>query len=316
MTQTVIASQYDEEVNVLLRQRLPEYRIVAIPLGVPEAIPAEATILLARPIIKAGSDEQPARPEGWPFNLRWIQLSSSGIDAYPHWLFEVPQVTSARGTAAVAVAEFALAAILASAKRLPEVWISDAAQWQRYPLQLVSGSVLGILGFGAIGSALAIRAQALGVRVLALNHSGNPFHVPGVERARSLQALFAEVDHLVIAAPATAATRHLVDADLLSHAKPGLHLINIARGSLVDEQALIQALDAGLLSRATLDVTQVEPAPANHPFYRHPKVWLSPHVSPATGDLWDNVIEQFLGNLLRFHQGLALTAQVDVERGY
>lgn len=158
----------------------------------------------------------------------------------------------------------------------------------RYLPGLAVRSALGDLGardfgFGAIGSALAIRAQALGIRVIATNHSGKPFYVPGVERAKSLPALFAESDHVVVAAPATAETHHLVDAQLLSHAKPGLHLINIARGSLVDEQALIAALDAGQLERATLDVSQIEPAPANHPFYSHPKVRLSPHVSPSTG---------------------------------
>lgn len=316
MTQIVIATQHDEEVNALLSQRLPEYTLLPVAAGAPTSIPAEATILLARPVFRAGSGEKPPRPEGWPFNLKWVHLSSSGIDTYPDWLFEVPLVTSARGTSAIAVAEFALAAVLAGAKRFPEVWISEAAQWQRHSLQLVSGSVLGIVGFGAIGSALAIRAQALGIRVIATNHSGKPFYVQGVERAKSLTALFAEADHIVIAAPATADTRHLVNADLLSHARPGLHLINIARGSLVDEEALIAALDAGQLSRATLDVAQVEPAPADHPFYSHPKVYLSPHVSPATGDLWGNVIEQFVSNLLSYHKGEPLAEQVDFKRGY
>jgi phosphoglycerate dehydrogenase-like enzyme len=316
MTQIVIATQHDEDVNALLRQRLPEYSFLPVATGTPDSIPAEATILLARPVFRAGSTEQPPRPEGWPFNLQWVHLSSSGIDTYPDWLFEVPLVTSARGTSAVAVAEFALAAVLASAKRFPEVWISEAEQWKRHSLQLVSGSVLGIVGFGAIGSALAIRAQALGVRVIATNHSGKPFYVPGVERAKNLEALFAESDHVVVAAPATEETRYLVNAELLNHAKPGLHLINIARGSLVDEPALIAALDAGQLSRATLDVSQIEPAPADHPFYRHPKVRLSPHVSPATGDLWGNVVDQFVGNLLRFHKGEALAEQVDFKRGY
>jgi len=318
MSHTVIASQYDEELNAVLRQRLPEFTIVPIGHSVPESIPAEATILLARPLIKPGSGHQPVRPAGWPFNLQWVHLSSSGIDPYPAWIFEAPKVTSARGTASVAVAEFALAAVLASAKRFPEVWINEPEQWQpqRVSLQLLSGSVLGIVGFGAIGSALASRALALGLKVIALNHSGKPFDVPGVERAESLQSLFAQADHVVLAAPATAETRHLVDKELLAHAKPGLHLINIARGSLVDEQDLIQALDAGQLSRATLDVSQIEPAPADHPFYHHPKVRLSPHVSPVSPSLWGAIIDQFVNNLLRFHKNETLTDLVDFERGY
>jgi phosphoglycerate dehydrogenase-like enzyme len=316
MTQAIIASQHDEEVNATLRQRLPEFTILPIAPGVPDAVPPEATILLTRPFIKPGSTEPPARPQGWPFNLQWVHLTSSGIDAYPAWLFEAAKVTSARGTSSVAVAEFALAALLASAKRLPQVWINDLQQWQRMSLQMVSGSVLGIVGFGAIGSALASRALALGVRVVALNHSGKPFDVPGVERGADLQSLFAQSDHVVLAAPATSGTRHLVDSELLAHAKPGLHLINIARGSLIDEPALIRALDEGRLSGATLDVSQVEPAPADHPFYRHPLVRLSPHVSPSTETLWGNIVDQFVANLRRFHTNEPLTDLVDFTRGY
>jgi len=316
MSHTVIASQHDEEINALLRQRLPEYTILPIGPGAPN-VPAEATILLTRPFFGHFlSQELPEKPAGWPFNLEWVQLTSSGIDGYPAWLFDSLPVSSARGTASVAVAEFALAAILAQVKHFPEAWIDSAKQWTRFPLQQLSGGTLGIVGFGAIGRDLAIRAQALGVKVIAVNRSGKPFDVPGVERAESLQSLFAESDHVVLAAPATRSTHHLVDKALLGHAKPGLHVVNIARGSLIDEAALVDALDEGRLSRATLDVTAVEPTPADHPFYRHPKVRLSPHVSPASGVIWHNIVEHFVGNLLRHHQGEALGDVVDFERGY
>ncbi|BAP45424.1 D-isomer specific 2-hydroxyacid dehydrogenase family protein [Pseudomonas sp. LJDD11] len=316
MSHTVIASQHDEEINALLRQRLPEYTIVAIGQGAPQ-VPPEASILLTRPFFgNFLTQELPEQPAGWPFNLKWVQLTSSGIDGYPAWLFDQLPVSSARGTASVAVAEFALAAILAQVKQFPQVWIDSAEQWQRFPLQQLSGSTLGIVGFGAIGRDLAVRAQALGVRVIAVNRSGKPFDVPGVERAESLEKLFAESDHVVLAAPATSSTRQLVDKALLSHAKPGLHLVNIARGSLIDEAALLDALDAGQLSRATLDVTAVEPTPADHPFYKHPKVRLSPHVSPASGVIWHNIVEHFVANLLRYHKDQPLGDVVDFERGY
>ncbi len=316
MPLTVIASQHDEEINALLRQRLPEYTIVPIGQGTPE-VPPEASILLTRPFFgNFRTQELPEQPAGWPFNLKWVQLTSSGIDGYPAWLFDSLPVSSARGTASVAVAEFALAAILAQVKQFPEVWIDSVEQWQRFPLQQLSGSTLGIVGFGAIGRDLAIRAQALGVKVIAVNHSGKPFGVPGVARAESLQRLFADSDHVVLAAPATASTRHLVDKALLDHAKPGLHLVNIARGSLIDEAALVQALDEGRLSRATLDVTAIEPTPADHPFYTHPKVRLSPHVSPASGVIWHNIVEHFVANLLRYHKNEPLGDVVDFARGY
>ncbi|GAB7529005.1 D-isomer specific 2-hydroxyacid dehydrogenase family protein [Pseudomonas sp. 3A(2025)] len=316
MSNTVIASQHDEEINALLRQRLPEYTIVPIGQGAPN-VPPEATILLTRPFFgNFLTQELPEKPAGWPFNLKWVQLTSSGIDGYPAWLFDSVPVSSARGTASVAVAEFALAAILAQVKQFPDVWIDSAEQWKRFPLQQLSGSTLGIVGFGAIGRDLAVRAQALGVKVIAVNHSGKPFGVPGVERAESLERLFAVSDHVVLAAPATKTTRNLVDKALLDHAKPGLHLVNIARGSLIDEAALVHALDEGRLSRATLDVTAIEPTPADHPFYAHPKVRLSPHVSPASSVIWHNIVEHFVANLLRHHKQEPLGDVVDFERGY
>lgn len=316
MNPTVIASQYGEDVNAQLRAQLPDATVIAVAQGVPVDIPAEATVLLARPFLRPGSLERPERPAGWPHRLQWVHLSSSGIDAYPEWFFEAPSVTTARGSASVAVAEFALAAIFAGAKRFPDVWIDNPEQWRPSTLRLVGGSVLGIVGFGAIGSELATRALALGLEVIALNRSGAPFEVAGVQRAESLEALFAQADHVVLAAPATADTHHLVNRELLALAKPGLHLINIARGSLIDERALIEALDAGRLGLATLDVSQVEPAPADHPFYSHPRIRLSPHISPSTPELWSNVLNQFTDKLQRFSQGEPLAQPVDIARGY
>lgn len=289
--------------------------VLTIPRGAPAEWPRQADVFVAAPFRRAGGD-LPARPPGWPFNLKWVQLVSVGIDFYPDWLFDGPVVTSARGASATALAEFALAAIFAAAKRLPDIWIDRADAWEHSPLALVDGATLGLVGFGSIGHALAPRARALGMRVLAVRRGDGELGVPGVERVADVATLFERSDHVVLAAPATAETHHLVNRAILARARPGLHLINIARGSLIDDDALLEALDQGLVSRATLDVTHPEPLPDGHPYYRHPRVKLSPHTSVFTPDTYANLAAKIADNLIRFRQGHPLADIVDPVRGY
>ncbi|ACO78353.1 D-isomer specific 2-hydroxyacid dehydrogenase [Azotobacter vinelandii CA] len=314
MSGITIASQLDGEANRYLQAQLPDERIVQLENQSLAGIPAETRVLVVRPInVRGVSLTHP--PEGWPFRLEWVQLASSGIDAYPDWLFELPRVTSAKGTAAHALAEFALAAIFCAAKRFPELWVKDA-RWELQPLGQLRGSTLGILGFGSIGQVLADKALALGMRVLALRKDNRPVDHPGVESARDILDLAERADHLVIAAPLTPETRHLVGRDVLGRARAGQHLINIARGGLLDQQALLEALDAGRLSLATLDVTDPEPLPSGHPLYRHPRVRISPHTSAISADSQKNVAARFLENFERFKAQRELIGLVDVARGY
>jgi len=172
------------------------------------------------------------------------------------------------------------------------------------------------VGFGSIGEALAPRAQALGMKVLAIRRSKAPIDVPGVEQVADYCELFERSDDVVLAAPATPETFHLVNRKLLAHAKPGLHLINVARGALIDDEALLWALDEGRVGLASLDVTHPEPLPFNHAYYTHPKVRLSPHTSVHTPDTRRNLAAQFAENLHRFRQGAPLDGVVDLARGY
>jgi len=315
MSRLLVASQLPDELNGAVAARFGDIDFLSLPRGAPERWPEAAEIFVAAPFRRAGG-ALPARPKGWPFNLKWVQLMSVGIDFYPDWLFEGPQVTSARGTSAVALAEFALAAILAAAKRLPDIWIDRADAWQPAPLGLVTGSTLGLVGFGSIGRALAPRAQALGMRVIAVRKGSDDFGVEGVERAGSVAELFAQSDHVVLAAPATAETDRLVNRKVLAGAKPGLHLINVARGALIDDDSLLDALEIGQVRRATLDVTFPEPLPDGHAFYRHPKVFLSPHTSVFTPDTHANLARRLSDNLVRYRSGAPLLDPVDRAKGY
>jgi phosphoglycerate dehydrogenase-like enzyme len=130
----------------------------------------------------------------------------------------------------------------------------------------------------------------------------------------SLEALLSTSDHVVLAAPATPDTRHLIDGQALAHAKPGLHLVNVARGSLVDQDALLSALDQGRLGRASLDVTEPEPLPTGHPLYTHPKAFLSPHTSAISPLQQQELAARFAENLARYERGEALIDEIGPER--
>ncbi|PQZ88929.1 MULTISPECIES: D-isomer specific 2-hydroxyacid dehydrogenase family protein [Pseudomonas] len=308
MTQVIIASQLDEDFNDVIRERLasryPGAQVVGVPAGVPSDLPPQANILLARPINVRGYTAPDTPPPGWPYGTQWVHLVSSGIDFYPSWLFDGPPVTTSRGSAADNLAEFALAAIFAASKHLPEIWVKDA-QWNFTPLRPLKGTTLGILGFGAIGESLAHKALALGIKVIALRQSQAPFSA-GVEAAKDIHDLFARADHLVVAAPLTDATRNLINRDVLGSAKPGLHLINIARGGLLDQEALLEALDNGQIGLASLDVTEPEPLPDGHPLYTHPRVRLSPHTSAISTNSKNEIADAFLANLERYVSGTEL----------
>lgn len=319
MNPLVIASQLDADFNEVIRQRLahtqPDAQVIEVPSGVPSDLPTQVSILLARPINVRGYLAPDTPPPGWPYGLKWVQVVSSGIDFYPKWLFDGPPVSTSRGSAAENIAEFALAAIFAAAKRLPDIWVHDS-QWNFSALTPLKGSTLGILGFGAIGRSLASKAHALGINVLALRQSQTPFDVEGIEAARDIHELFSRSDHLVLAAPLTEATRHIVNSTVLASAKPGLHLINIARGGLLDHQALLEALDSGTIGLASLDVTEPEPLPDGHPLYTHPRVRLSPHTSAISSNSRYEIADSFLANLERFLAGLAPENLANVQRGY
>jgi phosphoglycerate dehydrogenase-like enzyme len=246
--------------------------------------------------------------------VRWVHALGTGIDAFPLELLGSRVLTCSRGASAVPISEWVLAVILAFEKRLPEVWIR--AGWKREALGTLGGKALGLVGLGGIGTAVAARALPFGMRVRACRRTTAPAPLPDVEMVPSLRELVASADHLVLAAPATPATRHLLDRDVFAAVKPGLHLINVARGTLVDQEALRAALDDGRVARASLDATLPEPLPEGHWMYDHPRVRLSPHVSWSMPGAADVLLDCFIDNLRRYRTGEPLAGVVDRETGY
>jgi phosphoglycerate dehydrogenase-like enzyme len=311
----LIASQLGAALDAAVVARVPGVEILPMQRGIPNAVPDEAQALFAAPVHGLQRSSIP-RPAEWPKRLRWVQLISVGADGYPAWLFDGPVVTCARGPSAAPIAEYVIGAIFAAAKRFPDLFVHRHEDWRQNSLGRVAGSTLGIIGFGAIGQAIARRALALEMRVLALRRTDAPLGVAGVERAPDLASILARSDHVVLAMPATDATRGLINRESLLAAKPGLHLINIARGCLIETDAIIPALEAGLLSRVTLDTTEPEPLPAGHPLYTHRSVFLTPHSSMSTPDIIGTLADKLADNLIRFRRGERLADVVDPVLGY
>lgn len=314
----IVAHQYDEGLGQRIGARLPDgVGFVALGHTVDTAwkVPPAADVLLINQNSSAvGLDRNMAPPPGWPFNLKWVHLRSTGIDKYPDWIFDVPQVSVTRGGYATPIAEYVLAAMLAEAKHLPALWVSARSEWGSRKMDGLAGRTLGIIGFGEIGKAIARRALAFDMQVLGTKRHAGPSGMEGVAIV-PLGELLGRSDHIVVATPLTEATRGLLDAKAFAGVKPGAHLINIGRGPVIDTEALRQALDTRL-GAATLDVTDPEPPPAGHWLYDHPKVRLSPHVSGNSPDTEARVTAFFLDNLERYRRGAALAGRVDPQARY
>jgi len=248
--------------------------------------------------------------------VRWIHTLGTGVDRFPLALVGDRTLTCSRGASAVPIAEWVLAQMLAYEKHLPEAWITEGPdQWHTAQLGGLAGRTLGLVGLGGIGAAVASRAVPFGMRVLGLRRSPQP-PPPGVERAEDLDEVLAVTDHLVLTAPGTTETRHLMNAAAFAKVKPGVHLVNIARGSLVDQDALRDALEAGQVAMASLDAVDPEPLPAGHWMYEHPRVRLSPHISWSMPGASDVLVTTFIENLRRYLAGEPLEGVVDVAAGY
>lgn len=246
------------------------------------------------------------RPPGWPGAVKFVQLASAGLDDYPVWLFEAPAVASASGTTAIPIAEFVLMLLLARVKTIDAITLGSGqwgARWPERdellgaPLGTLEGRTLGLLGLGQIGQAVARLGLAFGMNVMASRASDTPSPIDGVEIV-PIEVLAARADHLVLVAPITEKTRGIVDAGFLSRMKAGAHLVNVARGPLVNEADLKAALDDERLW-ASLDVTDPEPLPDGHWLLSHPRVRVTPHISWSSPDTTRRIIERLVGNLAR-----------------
>jgi phosphoglycerate dehydrogenase-like enzyme len=294
-----------------VRRALPEVELVFVPMTGEPPADLRGDVVLTH--AKGGANLASLVARG----ARWVHAYGTGVNEFPFDALGGRPLTCSRGASAIPIAEWVLAVMLAAEKQLPQTWIHEPPKhWSIGSLGGLYGRSLALVGIGGIGQAVAVRALAFGMRVSALRRSDAPSPIPGVAIARDLPSLLADADHLVLAAAATRANERMLDAAALALVKPGLHLVNVARGALVDHDALRAALDDGRVALASLDCVDPEPVPIGHWLYAHPRVRLSPHVSWSMPGAFDLLIEPFVENLRRDLAGLPLAHRVDLELGY
>lgn len=260
--------------------------------------------------------------------LKWIHSTAAGVAQlmYPELRDSGVVVTNPSGVFSIPMAEHTLGLLLALARNFPDSVRHQAQShwgqqdmWNK-PQRLteLNGQLLLIVGFGSIGRELAKRASAFDMRIWGVTRSGKSDspHVEKIFRAAELEEALPHADYVVIAAPETPETHQLFGAAQIARMKPGSRLINVGRGSLLDESALLHALESGALAGAALDVTSVEPLPPESPLWKAPNLFLTPHTSAVSDRLWRRETDLLIDLLERWFDGRELFNRVDFARGY
>jgi phosphoglycerate dehydrogenase-like enzyme len=260
--------------------------------------------------------------------LQWIQAVSAGVAQfmYPELRERGVILTNASSVHCVPIAQHILGMIVGLARRFPDcLRYQRQAHWAMNELLAATikprelrGQVLLFIGFGAIGRETARLVRPLEMRVWAVTHSGRSDSgmAERVMQTSQLHQALPQADFVVVAAPATPETRNMLGEREFALMKPSAYLINVARGTLLDEPALISALERNVIAGAALDVTVKEPLPPESPLWKMNSVVITPHVSGATENTWDREEELMAENLKRWFAGRELLNRVDLTRGY
>ncbi len=304
-----------------IRARYPHMRVVHLPTfdSLPQELPGTHIFVGAflRPAQLAHANV-----------LQWIHSTAAGVSQlmYPELKNSGVIVTNTSGISSVPIAEHTMGLILAMARNFPDsLRYQDQAKWSQQELwdkpqriSEINGRLLLIVGYGSIGRELARRAKAFEMRVWGVTRSGkgDQAYTEKVLPISQLNEALPYADYVVIAAPETPETRHLIGAQQIAQMKRGARLINVARGSLLDEVALMAALKSGALGGAALDVAGVEPLPVESPLWSAPNLFITPHTSAISERLWERGSELFLKLLDEWFAGKELSNRVDLSRGY
>ncbi len=314
------------------RAAAPGARLITLsPEGLADAPLEEVEVLLRGWLAADAFDRLLARAP----RLTWVHSASAGVERAltPAAMERGIVITNARGVFSRPIAEYVLMMILAVSRRLPQLLeLQRERTWQPLEGAELRDVTVGIVGLGSIGRAVGALATAFGCRVIAIRRrsaAGTEAAAPDAESGslgelmldrvlgpEGLAELLGESDFVVLAAPLTPETEGMIDGDALAAMKPGSWLINVARGRLVDERALLRALSEGPMGGAVLDTFADEPLQAASPFYQLPNVIVTPHTSWSSGRVLDRSVELFCDNLRRFAAGEPLLNVVDPSAGY
>jgi phosphoglycerate dehydrogenase-like enzyme len=304
-----------------IRRRWPEMRVVHLPDY--ERLPQE----LPDTDIFVGAS---LRPEQFQHSrkLKWIHSTAVGVSQlmYPELCCSGVILTNPSGILSAPMAEHTMGLMIALARHFPDsVRYQDRARWSQMevssqpgPLTELNGQLLLIVGYGSIGREIARRARAFDMRVWGVTRSGkgDATHAEEILPVAQLEDALPHADFVVLSAPDTQETQQLIGPAQIAKMKPGARLINVGRGSLLDEAALIRALETGALGGAALDVAATEPLPAESRLWKTPNLLITPHVSGVSDRLWQKETKLLMDLLGRWFDGRDLFNVVDFSRGY
>jgi D-2-hydroxyacid dehydrogenase (NADP+) len=304
-----------------IRRRWPEIQVVHLPgfERLLEELP-DADIFIGASL----------RPDQFRYatKLKWIHSTAAGVSQlmYPELQNSGVILTNPSGIFSRPMAEHTIGLMVALARNFPDcVRYQDRAEWAQSqissyprPLSELNGQLLLIVGYGSIGRELARRARGFEMRVWGVTRSGtgDTSLVEKIVGVAQLDSVLPEADYVVLAAPETGETKQLMGAAQIAKLKPSARLINMGRGSLLDEAALVGALETRALSGAALDVTATEPLPADSPLWKAPNLLLTPHTSGVSDRLWQKQTAVLMDLLERWFDGRELFNVVDFSRGY
>ena len=282
----------------------------------------ETEVLLGNPVVP--NDILQRAPK-----LKLVQLTSAGADRLIDSELarsDRVSVTTASGIHAVPIGEYVIGAMIAFAKGFPRAFRGQQENtWRPYIASELEDATVGILGLGAIGRHVAKLAKGFGMRVIATRRSqekrmsgaaAGEQYVDEMFARDEIPVMLGECDYVVVAVPLTEESRHLIGEAELSAMKRNAVIVNIARGAVIDQQALIRAVKNGVIGGAALDVTDPEPLPPDNELWRLDNVMITPHISGGTPKYMDRAIELFCDNLRRYLAGEPLRNLIDAERGY
>lgn len=268
---------------------------------------------------------------GWPRedqlklakNLKWLQLPSAGADGYTekeNYYNQDIRLTNSSGVYGIPIAEHAFGMILSYNRHLQEYAYNKAAKkWnRRYDPKDFYGSTVGIIGLGDLGREIAKRAKAFGATVLAVKRTVTkaPEYVDHLYPLEEIEEVLTRADYLVLTLPITPKTQGMITEDRLRLMKPDALLVNVGRGAVIDQEALIKALSEGWIGGAALDVTEPEPLPEDSPLWELPNVILTPHASGFSPSNAQRKFEIFYKNLICYLENRPLQNQIDFVEGY
>jgi len=255
-------------------------------------------------------------------NVIWVHSRSAGLDSilFPELVESDATLTNSRGVFSASLGEFVLGAILYFAKDFPRMLRKQSAGiWQPFGVEVIAGQTAGIVGYGDIGREVAVRLHAMGMHILAVKRQipqKQDLLIQHFYTPKTLRQMLLQCDYVVVTAPLTAETHHMIDEEEFAAMKSSAVVVNVGRGAVICESALVRALTAKKIKGAALDVFEQEPLPPGHKLFKLENVLLSPHCADNTPDWKDRAMTFYLDQYVRFEKGVPLKNIVNKRSGY